>query len=189
MNLIPKGKKGGIGIILFFFVLLSLVIIVFIAVIGMSVVDYASDTITPIMTDLGVAGDTNISTYAEYGFGTLDTVVQSLPFIIGFGYVMALIFTLAFVFIVGYHPHPAFMGFYFILMILLIFGCIVMSNMYQDIYTGSDEIATRLQEQTTMSYLILHSPWIMAIIAIIGGIIMFTRQGISEGGGTGGFGV
>ena len=75
------------------------------------------------------------------------------------------------------------------LMVLLILGCVIMSNMYEDIYTGTDEIATRLQEQTTMSYLILHSPFIMAIIVIIGGILMFTRQSSTEGGGAGGFGI
>ena len=101
---------------------------------------------------------------------------------------MTLIFSLVFIFIVGYNPHPAFIGFYFSLMLLLIFGCVIMSNMYQDIYTGTDDIATRLQEQTIMSYLILNSPFILAMIAAIGGILMFARQSSSEGGG-GGFGI
>ena len=189
--LIPKGKKGAIGIIIFFAVLIILLVVGFIAVMVWSVVDIASDEITPIMTELGVLDGTgtNVSEYAEYGFGTADTIVQSLPWIIALGYVMALIFTLVFVLLVGYTPHPAFIGFYFALMILLIFGCIIMSNMYQDIYVGTDDIATRLQEQSTMSYLILHSPFIMAFIAIIGGVIMFTRQSNAEGGGSGGFGV
>ena len=101
-----------------------------------------------------------------------------------------LVFTLVFVFIVGYNPNPAFIALYLALMILLIFGCIIMSNMYQDIYTGTDDLALRLQEQTTLSYLILHSPFIMTMIAAIGGILMFTRQSANEGGGTsGGFGI
>jgi ABC-type antimicrobial peptide transport system permease subunit len=92
-----------------------------------------------------------------------------------------------FVLIVGYQPHPAYMALYFALMILLVFGCVIMSNMYQDIYTGTDEIATRLQEQTIMSYLILYSPFIMAMIAIIGGVLMFGIR--STGDGTFGGGV
>ena len=185
-----KNKKGGIGIILFFSVLLIVLIIGFIAVIVLAVIDIASDEITPIMTELGMVDNTNLSQAAEYSFGVVDTVVQSLPWIIAVGYVMTLVFTLVFVFIVGYTPHPAFIALYIVLMFLLIFGCIIMSNVYQDIYTGTDELALRLQEQTIMSYLILTSPFIMSMIAIIGGILMFTRQSTSEGGGMqGGYGI
>ena len=182
-------KKAGIGIIIFFSVLLITLIIGFVAVMAWAVIDIATDELTPIMTELGVVGATNLSEASEYSFGVADTFIQSLPWVIGFGYVLVLIFTLVFIFIVGYSPHPAFIALYIALMILLIFGCVIMSNIYQDIYTGSDEVATRLQEQTMMSYLILHSPFIMAMIALIGGILMFTRQASSEGGGTGGFGV
>ena len=181
-------KKGGIGIIFFFLILLGLLVIGFMATMIWGVLDIASDEITPIMTELGMVGDTNVSQAAEFSFGVADTFVQSMPWLIALSYGLALIFTLVFVFIVGYNPHPAFIAFYVALMILLVFGCVIMSNMYQDIYTGSDDLAIRLQEQTTMSYLILHSPGILAFIAIIGGIIMFTRQANSEGGG-GGFGI
>jgi len=183
-----ENKKGGIGIIFFFAILLLVLILGFVAALVWSVVDIATDELTPIMEDLGMAGDSNISQYAEFGVGTANTFVQAIPWLIAFGYVITLIFTLVFIFIVGYNPHPAFIGFYFSLMILLIFGCIIMSNMYQDIYTGTDDIATRLQEQSIMSYLILHSPFILAMIAIVGGILMFARQSSSEGG-VGGYGV
>ena len=183
------GKKGGIGIIIFFSVLLIALIMGFVAVMVWAVIDIASDELTPIMTELGMVDNVNMSEASEYSFGVVDKFVQALPWVIAFGYIMVLIFTLVFVFIVGYSPHPAFIALYIMLMILLIFGCVIMSNVYQDIYTGSDELATRLQEQTMMSYLILHSPFIMAMIALIGGILMFTRQSSSEGGGTGGFGV
>ena len=149
-----------------------------------SIIDYASDEITPVLTELGVVEgtSTNISEYAEYGIGTVNTIVQSLPWLVASAYVMMLVFTLVFIFLVGYSPHPAFIGFYFTLIILLIFGCILISNMYQDIYTGDDEIATRLQEQTILSYLILHSPFVMAMIALVGGLLMFARYSSAEGG-------
>jgi len=185
----PKGKKGAIGIIIFFMALMLVLVLGFIAAMAWAVLDIASDELTPIMTELGMAGETNLSEAGEYSFGTANTFVQAMPFLIAIGFVMALIFTLVFVFIVGYNPHPAFIGLYLALMILLIFLCIIMSNMYQDIYTGDDEIATRLQEQTTTSYLILHSPFIMAFIAVVGGILMFARQSTAEAGGSGGFGV
>jgi len=189
MKLFNKNKKGAIGIIFFFLALLTILIVGFMLVMVWSVVDIASDELTPIMTDLGMVDEVNLSQVGDYTFGVADKFTQSLPWIIIIGYVMALVFTLVFVFVVGYSPHPAFIGLYLALMVLLIFGAIIMSNMYQDIYTGTDELATRLQEQTTMSYLILQAPWVLGIIAIIGGILMFTRQGASEGGGTGGYGV
>jgi len=184
-----ENKKGAIGIIIFFSVIFIILILGFVAVMVWSVIDIASDEITPIMEDLGVVGDTNLSEASEVTFGITNTFVQALPWLISLAYIMALIFTLVFIFIVGYSPHPAFIGFYLMLMVLLILGCVIMSNMYQDIYTGTDDVALRLQEQTAMSYFILHSPLIMGIILIIGGILMFARQSSSEGGGTGGFGV
>lgn len=186
-----KNKKGAIGIIIFFSVLIIILIIGFGAAILLSVIDLVSDEVTPIMTDIGVieGTDTNLSQYSEWGFGTLNTFVQALPWVVAFGYIMTLIFTLVFVFLVGYTPHPAFIGFYIILMILLIFGCIIMSNIYQDIYIGTDDLALRLQSQIILSFLILHSPFIMSFIAVIGAILMFARSSPIESGAMGGYGV
>ena len=178
-----SNKRGGIGIIIFFAVLMGVLVIGFLASMIWSVIDIASDEITPIMEDLGMVENVNVSQAAEYSFGILDTFVQVMPSLIAFGYVLALIFTLVFVFIVGYSPHPAYIALYIALMILLVFGCVIMSNIYQDIYTGQDELASRLQEQTIMTYMILHSPFIMAIIAIIGGVLMFGMQSINKEGG------
>jgi len=183
---IQKEKKGAIGIIIFFFVLMSVLVLGFIGAMVWSVVDIASDEITPVMEGLGMVGETNLSEAAEFSFGVMDTFIQAVPWLLALSYVLALVFTLVFVFIGGYNPHPAFIAFYVSLMLLLVFGCVIMSNMYQDIYTGDDEIATRLQEQTIMSYMILHSPFIMAIIAIIGGILMFGMQSVNKDGIGGG---
>ena len=54
--------------------------------------------------------------------------------------------------------------------------------MYENIYKGTDEIAIRLQEQTLTSYLILYSPFILSLIAIITGIYLFTKPLESSGG-------
>jgi hypothetical protein len=184
-----NNKRGGIELVIFISVLFIILILGFITAIVWSVMDIASDEITPIMKDLGMVGDTNLSQASEYTFGVADTFVQAMPWLIAIAYIMALIFTLVFVFIAGYTPHPSFIAFYFMLMVLLVFGCIIMSNMYQDIYTGTDELALRLQEQSILSYMILHSPIIMGIIATFGGILMFARQSTSEGGSMGGFGI
>lgn len=182
-----NNKRGAIGILIFVIALFAILILGFFAAIIVGIVDMVSDEVTPIMTDLGVVGSSNMSQYGEMGFGTLNVFVQALPWIVASGYILALVFTIVFIFIVGYSPHPAFIAFYFALMILLILGCVLVSNMYQDIYTGTDDLALRLQEQTILSYMLLHSPFIMIIIMAIGGLLMFTRQSATEGGG--GFGV
>lgn len=178
-----NNKRGAIGILIFFAALMLVLVVGFIAAISWSVFDIASDEITPIMEDLGVVGDVNMSEVAGYTFGVVDGFVQALPWIVAFGYIMALVFTLVFVFLSGYNPHPAYFAFYISLMLLMVFGCIIMSNMYQDIHTGTDDVATRLQEQTIMSYMILHSPWIMCFIAVIGGVLMFGMKNNEFGGG------
>jgi len=177
-----ENKKGGIGIIIFFAILMGLLVVGFMATMMWSVLDIASDEITPVMEGLGMVGDVNISHASEVSFGVVDGFVQSIPWLIAMGYILALVFTLVGIFLIGYSPSPAYIAFFFSLMLLLVIGSVVISNMYQDIYSGDDDVASRLQEQTIMSFLILHSPWIFSLIATIGGIIMFGRN---PGGGGG----
>ena len=184
MKKIMKEKKGAIGIIFFFMILFAILVLGFIGAMAIGIIDFASDTITPVMQDLGVAGSSNLSEAAEYSFVPLNTLVQTLPWLVGFSYVIALIFSIIFVLSYNYNPHPAFIGFYFALVILLIFGSIIMSNMYQDIYSADDEIADRLQEQTLLSHMILYSPFILTLIALVTGIYLFAGPK-GEGGGFG----
>src|SRR3990167_5165056 len=160
-------RKGAIEIILFFLALFTILIFGFIATMGLTIMDYTSDKLTPIMENIGVVGDTNVSQAAAFTFGALDNTIQALPFILGFVYVAALIFSIMFV--VGYsqNPNPFYIGLYLALVMLLIFGSIIMSNLYEDIYRGDDEIATRLQDQTLMSYMLLYSPFILTMIALL----------------------
>jgi len=177
-------KKGQFGIILFFLALLTILIVGFIAAIGVAIIGYTADEAIPILSDLGVVGDTNLTEIGDYTFAKVDILVNSLPWFIGLSYVLALLFSIVFVISMSFDPPKLFIGFYFALMILLIFGGIIMSNMYQDIYEGQDEIGTRLQEQPLISYMILWSPWILTLVSIIAGIFFFVKTG-AEGGGFG----
>jgi hypothetical protein len=178
-------KKGFGGMLLFFVILFAILIIGFMMAMMLGAIDFASDTVTPVMEDLGVVGSTNMSQVSEFTFGAADTVVQALPWVTGFLLVVALIFSVIFAVYYPTNPSPVFIGVYLLFVILLIFGSIVMSNMYEDIYTGDDEIATRLQDQTLTSFIMLRSPLIFGIIAMITGIYLFTKSGE----GAGGFGV
>lgn len=176
-------KKGFMGIVFFFLLLFTILIVGFIATLALGIVDFTSDTVTPIMTDLGVVGSTNLSEVGGYTFGTVNTIVNALPWVMVFAYVSALIFSIVFVVSWTYNPNPMFIGIYFMFIILLIFGAIIISNIYQDLYTGHDEIATELQEQKAMSYMILHSPWIFTVLAFIVGIYLFAGKQMEMQGG------
>jgi len=178
-----KNKRGSGGIILFFLLLLTILIVGVIAVVSTSILDYSSGIITPIAKDLGVVGETNISQAAEYTFGTLDTTINALPWLVAFGYVAMLIFSIIFVVSWTVNPNPVLLGVFVIFTFLLVLGAIIMSNIYQDIYSGNDVIAEGLQSQKAMSYLILYSPMIMTAIAFIAGVYIFAgKQNELQGG-------
>ena len=178
-------RRGVMGIILFFLILFTVLIAGFIGAMAIGIIDFASDQITPIMTEIGVVGPANVSEAAEYTFGVTNTFVQAMPWIFGFLYVAALVFSILFITVYGENPHPAYIGFYVMMIVLLIFGSIIMSNMYEEIYTANDEIADRLHDQLLISYMILYSPFILSLIALITGIYLFARP--PEGAG--GFGI
>jgi len=178
-----KNKKGAMGIIFFFLLLFTILILGFMAAMIVGVIDFASDTLTPVMTDLGMVGETNVSEASEFTFGTVDTLVTALPWLVAFAYIAMLIFSIVFVISWNYNPNPVFIGFYFMFVILLIFGAIVMSNMYQDIRAGDDIVATGLQNQPALSFMILHAPLIFSILAFIVGIYLFAgKQAEAQGG-------
>jgi len=182
-----KSKKGAIGIIFFFIILFLILIVGFIVSIAVGIFDYVGDEVTPILTDLGIVNvsntsSVNISEVGQYTFGTVNTFTQALPWLVGFLYVAALICSFAFVISYEANPNPFFIGIYFFLIIFLILGSILLSNMYQDIYSGDDDLADRLREQTLLSYMILYSPFILTLVAVISGIYLFARPPESSGG-------
>lgn len=175
-----KDKRGVMGIILFFIILISILAIGFIASISLGIIDFGSEAITPVMEGLGMVGDTNVTEAATYSFGFVDGIINSAPWILAFAFVGALVFSIIFVVGYTYNPNPAFMGLYFAFIILLVFFAIVISNAYEEIYTGTDEIALKLQDQPAMSYLILYSPFIFVLIAFITGIFLFAGKNSQE---------
>lgn len=179
MMLKRVGKKANMfPVLLVMVILFSILILGFVFSIGGSIFDFAADTITPIITDIGNATSTsNISQAANYVVVPVNVLVQAAPWIIGFMYVAALIFSVVFVVSSKDNASPMYMGVYFMLTILLIFTAIIISNMYQDILVGGDEIATRLGEQTLMNYMILYSPFILTLIALMSGVFLFTNRG------------
>jgi hypothetical protein len=76
-----------------------------------------------------------------------------------------------------FNPDKWLLGFYFLLMILLIFGAVLVSNMYEDFYNTAGEFGDYLQAQTLMAFMIIQAPMIFALIGFITGIIIFSGMG------------
>ena len=177
--IVPKKDKRGtiIAVVIFFFILFAILMTGFIISVGASLLDLFGDEITPIMTDIGVVGSANISEYATYTFTPLNSVLQSLKWMVGIGYVVALLISIVFALSYQQNPHPVFIGLYFAMVVMLVLGAMFISNMYQDIFELDDDIAERMQEQTLLSYMILYAPLIMVLIAFITGIFFFVKGG------------
>jgi hypothetical protein len=178
-----KDKRGVMSLVLFVIVLITILVIGFAASILTGVFTWASDEVTPIIQDIGMVEDVgNFTEAAEYSVVPADNFVQAMPWLVGFSYVAMLIFAMFFA--IGYQssPNPFFIGLYIFLVLLVIFVSIIISNMYQDIYTGNDVISEQLHEQQLMTFMILRSPVILTLIALIAGIFIFTRPSDSGGG-------
>lgn len=180
-----KSRKGNVGVIIIFFIILFTILIVgFGVAILTGVFGYVGETLTPIMQEVGTSsGIANVDSAMNSTFVIGNGFVQAMPWIVGFGYVLALIFAIVFVAMYSYNPHPVFIGFYFMLVVLLFFGSVIMSNMYQDIYEGTDIVSQGLQEQPLMSNMILYSPFYMVLIALISGIFLFAKPSQDDFGG------
>ena len=178
-----RDKKGVMGLVFFIILLITVLVIGFAASLLSGAITWASDEVTPIVNEIGnVEGIANFSQAADYSVKPANNFIQAIPWVIGFSYVAMLVFCIFFA--IGYQssPNPFLIGLYIFLVILVIFVSIIISNMYQDIYTGNDVLAQQLHEQQLMTFMILRSPVILTLIALIAGIFIFTKPNDTGGG-------
>lgn len=173
-----NNKRGQTGIIIFFVILAIILIAGFVFAIVTGAVVWTSGVISPVFNDLGVVDNINLSQASQNSVGVVNTMVQSAPWIVGFAYLFALLASILFILSYDRSMNPMWMGGYFVFMIFLIILAIILSNAYQDIYQGTDELAVTLQGMTILSYLILYSPHVFTVIMIVAGIFLFAgKQG------------
>lgn len=168
-------KKGNAVLIIYFFVALFLILFAgFIMIVGSSIINWTFDEAIPELTNLGQVGDANFTDYASYTITPLNNLVQSFTWVVGILYVLMLIASFGVVVIARDSPSKWLIGLYFGLAVILILGCIFISNMYEDFRTGTDDLALRLQEHTILDYMLLYSPAIFSVIVFATGIILFS---------------
>ena len=171
---INKKGEGITSVIIFVFVLFVVLFAGVALAFGGVVVDWVFDEAVPELTSLGTVGTSNFSEYAEVAITPVDNFVQSFKWLSGVIYVIALLGILGMSVAFRVTGNKWLMAFFIGCMFLLIIASIFISNIYEEFYTGTDDMATRLHEYELLSYMILYSPLIMCIIGFFGAVIMFT---------------
>lgn len=184
MKQLLNNKKGNAGVLLvgFFIILFVVMFLGFIIVVGSAVFNWGFDEIAPELTDLGVIGGANFTEAASYTIVPLNDVVQSFTWLAGVLYIFILIGVIIVPFMFRSTAEPWMIGFFFVLMLVFIIASMFMSNIYEEFYDDSGELADRLKEHVLLSYLVLNSPLIFTILSFIGGIILFSginKEGIA----------
>jgi len=171
-------KKGSmLGILLVVAGLFLIVMFGIMLAIGSSTINWVLDETVPELEALGQIGDFNSTQAIDATIDPVNTVIQSFTWISGLLYVFGIfgIFGLALTF--RQTGDRWLIGLYFAVVLILVIGCMIMSNIYEDIWSGGDTFASIMSEHILLSYLIIYSPGIMALIAFIAGIILFSGPG------------
>lgn len=156
-------------------IILGLLMISFLFSIGGVIVKETTDIIIPVFDNIGndepVA---NISKGAQIVTRPITAIVDQFSLMTTMLFMVGIIsvFALAFTFrgeVSGWN-----MAFFFALVMGIILIAILISNSYEDLYTGTDSIAVGLQQAGLISWLILQSPTILTIVSFIAGIILFS---------------
>lgn len=170
-----KNKKGNIQAIIVLF--LAIVIIMAVAVGGALLTGMFNQFTTefvPIVSDLGQVDNTNFTEISDYALTPVQTIGTSFNWLLGFSYLVGLLMIFGLAFSFRFTGNKWLIVFFILLFIALLVVSIIFSNMYEEFYTGNDIIATQLQAQPLISYLIIYAPYINAVLFILAGVIMFT---------------
>ena len=168
-------KKGNIGIVMTFAIIIMFIIFAaFFITIGSGVAIYVTDQIDTNTADMGMVHNTNMTHVQDITIGTLNTFVTKLNWLTGIVVALLFIGILLFAYYVRSSPSNFLIGAYLLLAVLLVTTSIFMSNIYEDIYSGTDVLSVQLQSMTMASFLIIHMPLIITAMIFIGGIILFS---------------
>ena len=171
-------KKGNILTIAFLALIVLIVIVgAFFLTVGSGILTFASGTVNEITSGLGMAGSSNLSAISDVSIGTLNTTIQMLQWGSGVLIVFGLLGILMFAGAIRFRPSGMLIGLYFLMIIILMFVAIYMSNTYEGLLNGTDDLALELKEMTMASFLVLYMPAIVIIMAFVGGIIIFSGVG------------
>lgn len=168
-------KKGDIiKLTTFFVILISVMIFGIILAFGSMSLNWIADNVVPEITTLGNVGSLNLSQSSQGVINPLNTFIQSFTWLSGGIYFMMIIFCFVIPFMYRANPSRWLLGFFLIGIFVVILTSIFISNIYEEFYSGTDEVGNLLKEHVLLSFLVIHSPIVFTVVAFISGIIMFS---------------
>lgn len=180
MKLASKKGGGFFNVVLIVGLLFMVMIVGLLLAFGGMAVKWTVDTISPELSSLGMAGDSNLSQVADYTVKPATTFVDSFSWLFGVIYVFAIIMMFGMAFAFKVTGNKWLMVVFFACMFLVVIGSIFISNIYQDFYEDSGDVGNELRAMTLLSFMLLNSPVIMSVVGFVSGIIMFSGLGGEE---------
>ena len=177
---LTKDKKGITGILLVVVGLFLLMFIALLMIIGSATINYIMDIAMPELTDLGMIESHNLSQTTSTVLNPIDTFVQNLTWVVGIVYIFGVMAVFGVAFVFRSTGEKWLMALFISLVLILVIASIFVSNIYEELIGGTDDLSLRMKEHTLLSYLILYSPLIITIIAFLSGIILFSGTGNEE---------
>lgn len=176
-KMLKDNKKGSfMGIMLVVGGLFLIVMFAIVLAIGSSTVNWVMDETVPELKNLGQVGDWNSTETIEYVIDPVDTLIQNFTWVAGLLYLFGIITVFGIAFVYRNTGDRWLIALFVAMTLILVIGCLIMSNIYEDIWDNGDELANIMNEHTLLSYMILYSPGIMSLIAFIAGIILFSGE-------------
>lgn len=171
-----ESKKSQVGIIIIGIFLFLLLFLGFILVVGSVTIDWVFDEAVPELTNLGMVGSANLTEYSGYTITPVNSIVQSFSWLAGIIYVISIIAMIGMAFAFRMTGNKWLIGLFFCIMIILLLAGIFVSNIYEEFYSDTGDLGTRLKEHTLLSWCLLYSPALICFIGFICGIILFTGE-------------
>jgi len=156
---------GGLFLLVMFGVMLA---------IGSSTINWVMDETVPELKTVGEVGEWNSTESIDMVISPVDTFIQNFTWVAGLLYVFGIIGVFGLALTFRATGDKWLIGLYFGVVLILVIGCIIMSNIYEDVSADNSGFGDIMKEHVLLSFLIIYSPGIMAMIAFLAGIILFS---------------
>ena len=182
-----KGQFSMLYVTGFVLFMMIIMFFAFAFTVGSGVLMFASESLHNITSELGTSTSDDISynltQYSDFTITPINTIIQKLSWFSALLIVGMLMSILMLATAVRVIPSKWFIGLFLLLIIVVMFTSIYISNFYEEVYSGNDEIGTTLKTMGAASFLMIYLPELMAVISFIGGVIIFTGLETEEGFG------
>lgn len=174
-----ENKKGNIwGIIIIIGGLFILMFLGLLFAFGFGIMNWVGDETVPLLKSVGMVDNWNSTASIEYTIDPLNSILQQSTWLGGVFYALSLLMIFGVAFIYRNYNVRFMIPLFFGMMVILFIASIFVSNIYEEFQTSNDDLGTRLQEQSLLSFFLLYAPGIIALVGFLAGAIMFSGPGV-----------